>query len=588
MTLVKFWYRLICEIAVLLCMIIGGIWIASTFFLHSSILEPLHVSTTTALMLAITGVVAGSMAILQRKKTYTWGTFAVIVSLSVTMLLVIASTGNLSSPYLAFWMMVALFSGLIGLRSALPVIGAIAAYGAYLWYMDEATVATWVTFGLNFVLPVIVGYFIWARRLQGQDSSPSKMSALTLELDKESNKSDIVINAIADGVIAIDPRGTIQLINPAAQRIIGWGGEDAVTLDYRSVLKIINSKNEIVDDQIDPVQKCLRTNEPVMNNDLGIRTVSGKQLLASILVSPLGAGGNGVIIVFRDTTAQHAEEREQAEFISTASHEMRTPVAAIEGYLGLALNPQTATIDDKARAYLAKAHEAAQHLGRLFQDLLDVSRAEDGRLNSKPTITDVTAFIRTVLEDFSAQFNEKGLSLIFKPQTASVSNQTITPLFYANVDLDHLREVITNLVTNAIKYTKEGSVTVDVTGDDQHVFVSVKDTGLGIPAEDMSHLFQKFYRVDNSDTREIGGTGLGLYLARRLCEAMDGHLNVESAYGEGSTFTVDVPRVTKEDALNAVRPTQAPVEPQAQQPAPPTEPQAPPAEPQVPQPNQQT
>jgi len=237
---------------------------------------------------------------------------------------------------------------------------------------------------------------------------------------------------------------------------------------------------------------------------------------------------------------------------------MRTPVAAIEGYLGLALNPQTASIDEKARSYLVKAQEAAKHLGRLFQDLLDISRVEDGRLSSDPKIIDIPTYVRSLLEDFSGQFTEKGLSLVYGPDTNAQAGQTIAPIFYAKADQDHLHEIISNLITNAIKYTKEGTITVDVNGDDDHVYISVKDTGIGIPTEDLPHLFQKFYRVDNSDTREIGGTGLGLYLARRLAEAMGGHLNVKSAYGEGSTFTVDLPRASKEAAAQAQQPQEVP------------------------------
>src|SRR5690606_3878909 len=105
-------------------------------------------------------------------------------------------------------------------------------------------------------------------------------------------------------------------------------------------------------------------------------------------------------------------------------------------------------------------------------------------------------------------------------------------VYYANVDNDHFREVIGNLVENAIKYTQQGTISVDVTGDDKQIQVSVADTGIGIPAEDLPHLFQKFYRVDNSDTREIGGTGLGLYLSRRLAEAMEGRMWAESRHGQ--------------------------------------------------------
>jgi anti-sigma regulatory factor (Ser/Thr protein kinase) len=125
----------------------------------------------------------------------------------------------------------------------------------------------------------------------------------------------------------------------------------------------------------------------------------------------------------------------------------------------------------------------------------------------------------------------------------------VAPVYYAHVDNDHLREVVSNLVENAIKYTPQGDVIIDVRGDDTHVQVSVQDSGIGIPKEDIPHLFQKFYRVDNTDTREIGGTGLGLYLSRRLAELMGGQIKVESEYKKGSTFTLELPRTDHTEAL---------------------------------------
>ena len=277
-------------------------------------------------------------------------------------------------------------------------------------------------------------------------------------------------------------------------------------------------------------------------------------MIISLLVSPFGQQGSGAIIVFRDITNDVAENRQKAEFVSTASHEMRTPVAAIEGYLGLALNPQTATIDDKARVYLTKAHESAKHLGQLFQDLLDESKAEDGRLSNNPTAIDVTSFVRDVTTSLLSTAIAKQITLTFAPDTNDPSKQTITPAYYVSADPSHYREILSNLIENGIKYTKaSGTVTVDISGDDTHVIVSIIDNGIGIPAEDIPHLFQKFYRVDNTDTREIGGTGLGLYLCRRLVEAMDGRLWVESVYGKGSMFFVELPRMSTEQALQQVK-----------------------------------
>ena len=533
--------------------IIGGIWSASTYVLSDGSLDGLTVSVETVAVLGVTTLVSLLVLILQRKQQSGWATALIIALLSVGLLLSMLSTGNLASPYRSLWVVLALFGAIVGFASFVPMCLAAVGYGAYLWLYQPQDVSGWTVFGLAIILPLIIGYFIWSRRFQAQDKSSAAVSELAEELTQESSKSEIITSAIADGVLLIDAKGMVQLINPAALRIIGWGSEDAIGLDYRSVLKIIDSANNVVEGQLDPIQQCLTTRQSVITDKLGIRTTSGKQLLASIMASPLNDTGTGMVVVFRDITSQRAEEREQAEFISTASHEMRTPVAAIEGYLGLTLNPQTATIDEKARIYITKAQEAARHLGRLFQDLLDISKLEDGRMANKPQIIDVPAFVRSLLDDFSGQLTEKGLSLVYKPDTSTQGGQTIAPIFYANVDVDHLHEIISNLLTNAIKYTKEGTITVDVTGDNDHVYISVKDTGIGIPAEDLPHLFQKFYRVDNSDTREIGGTGLGLYLARRLTEALGGRLDVTSVYGEGSTFTVDLPRVSKETAEQATQ-----------------------------------
>jgi len=273
-------------------------------------------------------------------------------------------------------------------------------------------------------------------------------------------------------------------------------------------------------------------------------------------VSPVGQTGSGAIIVFRDITSDVAENRQKAEFVSTASHEMRTPVAAIEGYIALALNPSTATVDDKARAYLLKAHESAKHLGQLFQDLLDVTKAEDGRLNSNPVPIEVATFVRNVISTLTPTAQTKQIALEFAPDAQGSTVTQVIPAYYVNADQNHYREVLSNLIENGIKYTKAGGkVTINITGDESRVVVSIVDTGIGIPPEDISHLFQKFYRVDTTDTREIGGTGLGLYLCRRLVEAMEGRIWVESEYGKGSMFFVELPRLdtTKAQQLASQR-----------------------------------
>jgi signal transduction histidine kinase len=232
---------------------------------------------------------------------------------------------------------------------------------------------------------------------------------------------------------------------------------------------------------------------------------------------------------------------------------MRTPVAAIEGYLALALNDKVATLDNRARGYLEKAHASAQHLGQLFQDLLTSSKAEDGRLTSHPSVIELGEFLDQLSNDLRLVAERKGLIMEFISGTsgaidATVGEKVIRPLYYVYIDPDRLREVITNLFDNAVKYTSEGKVWISLTGHDQVVQCGVHDTGLGIPAEDISHLFQKFYRVDNSATRTIGGTGLGLFICRKIIELYKGRIWAESEKGKGSTFYINLPRLTQQKA----------------------------------------
>jgi PAS domain S-box-containing protein len=521
-----------------------------------SITAALLVSDGAAILAGVSVAVAFVSYLWAPRKYIFWAALIAYALLCVTTATLILSTGGTTSPFIALWMIISVFAGVFGAYGLIPLFVALIVY--LLMHFSAGTLSreAIITVVLGGELPLAISYLVWHTKSTNEDSGDKAYRQLASELSQVAGKSEVVINAIADGVIALDAQGIVQLINPAAQQIIGWGKQDALALNYKSVLKIVDKKDQEVTSANDPIAQVLGTNKEITTKDFGLMTNSGKKLLVSIVVSPVAQLGAGVIVVFRDITKESAEEREQAEFISTASHEMRTPVASIEGYLGLALNPATAQIDDKARDYINKAHESAQHLGRLFQDLLDVTRADDGRLSNNPKIVDVVAFAHDIVQGLRPKANEKGLRIIYKPQPDDTeeksSERRLNPVFYVNVDNDHLREVIGNLVENAIKYTLKGTVVIDITGDNDHVTISIADSGIGIPTEDMSHLFQKFYRVDNSATREIGGTGLGLYLCRRLAEAMSGRIWVESQYKHGSTFFLELPRTAHEDAMRLI------------------------------------
>lgn len=398
---------------------------------------------------------------------------------------------------------------------------------------------------------IVTNIFLKSKKNQ-EHSGNKQLGSKFLAGDTE--QLSIIFSSIEEGLILIDDNKSIVLLNSAAALITGWGVEDAIGIDISTVVKVADNQGKPYINNNYPFNKVFSTGKYFKDNDLVLITRDNKLISIGLNISPLSdKDGNvtGAVALIRNMTEEKNQESRLADFISTASHEMRTPVAAIEGYLSLALNNKVATIDNKARDYLEKAEEATRHLGQLFQDLLTSAKAEDGRLVSHPEVVEMGDMLKKLTEDLKFSAEKHGLKTEFivgtNPANKSDSHlgvKTINPLYYVYVDPDRLREVITNLYDNAVKYTPEGKITIGITGDSQVVQFYVKDTGSGIPAEDIPHLFQKFYRVDNSATRTVGGTGLGLYICKKIIELYNGRVWVESKEGKGSTFYINIPRLS--------------------------------------------
>ncbi|MCL2085927.1 ATP-binding protein, partial [Candidatus Saccharibacteria bacterium] len=359
-------------------------------------------------------------------------------------------------------------------------------------------------------------------------------------------QSDLAIRVISDGVIVCNSAGHILLINPAAVRLSGWQTGDALGLEVSSVIHLLDEQNQ------EFVWDMKSMKEPIARNDLRIKGAKLTPVEMNIIPCDItkipdykiisgrtgGLSQDNFIITLRDIALEMKSEEARMDFISTASHEMRTPVATIDGYLDLALNPNTAGIDERARGFLEKAKEASKHLGRLFADLLDVTKIDDQRQELRYEKIDVNKFLGSAVEALRGLAELKGLTIQF----ANDENR-VNPIYYIMADARVLSEIVSNLIENAVKYTEKGGITVKVGSNDGFVTISVKDTGIGIGPEYISHIFQKFYRADNRDTREIGGTGLGLYIVKNSVENMHGKVWVESEAGKGSEFFVSLPRV---------------------------------------------
>jgi len=227
-------------------------------------------------------------------------------------------------------------------------------------------------------------------------------------------------------------------------------------------------------------------------------------------------------------------DKAKSEFLSIASHQLRTPISAIKGYLSMVLDGDFGKVNPKVKGVMEGLFESASRLARLVNVFLNVSRIESGRLKLEKKPLQINDLIKSVIAELINQAKQKGLVINYKKPAKAL------PLIFA--DSDKLREVILNLVDNAIKYTPKGSITISVSHDDKELTFSVKDTGIGIDQKEVKGLFRKFVRGSGVAQIHTGGSGLGLFIAQKIIKEHGGKIWAESeGKGKGSVFQFVVP-----------------------------------------------
>ena len=558
----KLWYRLYWAIMVGFNLLLIGTYIAARYVPDLDAYTATFSLTATAVGIACINLAylcVGYWALLRYSLPFATLVGSMLFSVAILNGLSQTDPHNGTYLYSAFWFTAIFLNGIYGLPFLLGFIFLTFVYASLQSNFQFAAVseASLVLMGGSIILSLLA-YFFWKGRFVSIEVQ--KVNQLSGMLRSNQQQSEILIQSIADGIVVINNEGKITLINPAAGNMTGWTITDALGVDAELVMKLTREDGSEITKDENPFTQVLNQKEHIGQ----IVQITGKdevKRIVSLIISPIMTGEgvtNGAVAVMRDISEERAAEKQRGEFISTASHEMRTPVAAIEGYLALALNEKVSTLDSRARSYLEKAHSSTQHLGKLFQDLLTSSKAEDGRLSNHPGVVEMGAFMQQLSDDLKFAAEKKGLLAEFviggadatidaTTKDASVQH-LVKPLYYTYVDPDRMREVITNLFDNACKYTDAGKIAIGLTGNTEVVQIYVRDTGAGIPPDDIPHLFQKFYRVDNSATRTIGGTGLGLFISRKIVELYHGRIWVESQVGKGSTFFINLPRLTSQRA----------------------------------------
>lgn len=342
------------------------------------------------------------------------------------------------------------------------------------------------------------------------------------------NKLHEILSSIIDGIVALDFNKNIILFSKTAQELTGYSEQEAYGKPIDQIIHLFLDNDEIL-----PKTYC-QTN---FNQSAKLIGKEGRQTKVNLITTQVGGTVQtnlSCLLILHDLSKEEELEQMKLDFVSMASHELKTPLTSIVGYLSVFLDENRNKIPKESLLLLDKAFIASQQLQTLIQNLLNVNKIEREQLSVSPEAIDYLTILSKAVDDLKSQANQKNIILTLIPPAETLPKVLADPI--------RLGEVITNLVANAINYTNpNGKVEVSMKVSPNDVTTTVSDNGVGIPPEAIPHLFSKFFRVSNSLQQANKGTGLGLYITKSIIEKLHGKIWVESEAGKGSRFSFTLP-----------------------------------------------
>jgi len=362
------------------------------------------------------------------------------------------------------------------------------------------------------------------------------------ELEEGRNKAEnekelqrVMLSSIGDGVVVLDIHDRVKMLNKAACDMLGWKMDEAVGKEWDEVAPLVDENGKKIEKDKRATRKVLLEGIVLSNNKNCYVDRSGRVFSVGTTAAPIIIGKEtiGVIAIFRDISHDKAVDRAKSEFVSLASHQLRTPLSAIKWFTELLVSGDAGKLSEDQTKYLENIYSSNERMIELVNGLLNISRIESGRIIIDPKPTDLRQLVEQIINDLVSQVNEKKLEMI-----VTVHSQLPT----LNVDPKLVGQVYLNLLTNAVKYTPVGGqieIAISLRGDE--VLSRVTDNGYGIPPDDQKKIFERFYRAGNAVKMVPDGTGLGLYLAKTIVESSGGKIWFESEVNKGTTFWFTLP-----------------------------------------------
>ncbi len=356
-------------------------------------------------------------------------------------------------------------------------------------------------------------------------------------LVKEQGRLAAIFHYSTEGILTVDNALRIIDFNPAMERLTGWRESEVLGRFYFEVLRPKDRYGNELGLEDSPILQAF-AGHIVVNREMGITTRDGQcidvSITASCVRSTRGEPTNGILNV-RDITRERQQEEQRSTFISVISHELQTPIAIIKGYASTLSRPDTTFEPQTLRTRLHAIEDEADRLHKLVANLLYASRIQAGGILMEIAPLDLPPLIESRARRLQAKSPDVQVTLDIPEHLPPVM-----------ADRDRIEEVLQNLLDNAVKYSpRQRALTVTCRATGEEVIISISDAGMGISLHDQEHIFDRFQRAGDSNSKALPGAGLGLYICRAIVEAHGGHIWVESTLRQGSTFSFSLPREEK-------------------------------------------
>lgn len=364
--------------------------------------------------------------------------------------------------------------------------------------------------------------------------APSTKRVLEESL-QDTARLEALFASIGEGIIATDETGTITRVNKTALDFLGLQEKDVLHKHFLNAIVAVHDNGKQLDAFERPIVKAFQTGKSVSARIMYLQK-GGTILPVNLTVSPIVFGGRpiGAIEVFRDLTDEIESDKLKSDFISIASHQLRTPLSAINMYSMMLRDGLAGDLTEEQLTYINTILTSVERMNVLIDTLLNITRIEAGGIKLKLRQVRLDKLTREMFTEFIPAAQAKRLSLTSEVPVSMKSVQTDSLL---------VKEVCANLLSNAVKYTPEGgSIHFTLSETTNEIHWTVSDTGYGIPKNEQKNVFLKFFRAENIVGRDVSGTGLGLYLIKNIAEALGGDLWFDSKENAGSTFHFTLPK----------------------------------------------